>query len=155
MNGQLATRHGRSLFPWSHRGSFPSLRDEMEQLFERFWDENGDDLAVSLMSPPADVSETEKDVTVKFDLPGVQAKEIDVQLQGNQLFISGERKDEKEDKGETWHRVERRTGRFSRSMTLPCRVQEEKIDATMKDGILTVVLPKTAEAHGRRIEVKS
>lgn len=154
MNGQLQTRQSRGLSPWSARGAFPSLRDEMEQLFQHFWDENGDNWAGSLMSPPADVSETDKEVTVKLDLPGVKAKEIDVQLNGNQLVISGERKEEKEEKGETWHRVERRSGRFSRTMTMPCAVEEDKIDASMKDGILTVVLPKTAEAQSRKIEVK-
>ncbi|PQO43924.1 Hsp20/alpha crystallin family protein [Blastopirellula marina] len=156
MNGQVAARPSRSIFPWAQRGgTFPSLREEMESLFQRFWDENHDVWGGQLMTPALDMKESDKEVTVRLDLPGVDASEVDIQVHGNQMVISGERKEEKEEKGETFHRVERHSGRFSRTTTLPCGVEEDKIDAHMKDGILTVVLPKSPEAQARHIEVKS
>ncbi|WP_158261375.1 MULTISPECIES: Hsp20/alpha crystallin family protein [Pirellulaceae] len=155
MNAPLTTRQSRSLFPWAQGGNLPSLREEMEHLLHRFWDENGDVWGNQMLCPALDLKESDTEITVRLDLPGVQAKEVDIQLNGNQLVVSGERKEESEEKGETFHRVERRSGRFSRSTMLPCAVQESKIEATMKDGILTVVLPKSPEAQSRHIEVKN
>ncbi|QDU75796.1 Spore protein SP21 [Bremerella volcania] len=155
MNAPLASRQSRSLFPWAQGGNLPALREEMEHMFHRFWDENGDIWGGQMLSPALDLKESDKEITVRLDLPGVEAKEVDIQLNGNQLVISGERKEENEEKGETYHRIERRSGRFSRSTMLPCAVEEDKIDAMMKDGILTVVLPKSPEARSRHIEVKS
>lgn len=154
MNSPLTTRPGRSIFPWPQRGPFPALRGEMENMFQHFWDENGDGWGGQLMAPALDLKESDKEVTVRLDLPGVKAEEVDIQLNGNQLVISGERKEEKEEKNEKYHRIERRSGRFSRSATLPCAIQEDKIEAVMKDGILTVLLPKSPEAQSRHIEVK-
>jgi HSP20 family protein len=85
----------------------------------------------------------------------VSPKEIDVQVSGNQLIVSGERKEEQEEKGETFHRVERRTGRFSRSILLPCDVQDDGVDAKYQEGVLKITLPKTSEATTRHIEIKS
>ncbi len=154
MNASLTTSSPRGLFPWMQRGTFPAGQEEMEQLVQRFWNDNGDGWNYFAMAPPVDIKETDNDVTVRVDLPGVAANEVDIQLNGNQLTIRGEKKDEKEEKGETYHRVERRSGRFSRTMTMPCAVQEDKIEATMKDGTLNVVLPKSPEAQSRHIEVK-
>ena len=70
------------------------------------------------------------------------------------LTVSGERKEEREEKGKTYHRVERRVGSFSRSVTLPCPVREDAVDAQYKNGILTIKLPKTEEAKARKITVK-
>jgi HSP20 family protein len=108
-----------------------------------------------MLAPPLDMIETEKTISLKLDLPGVSPKEIDVQVSGNQLIVSGERKEEREEKGETFHRVERRTGRFSRSILLPCDVQDDKVDAKYQDGVLKITLPKTSEATTRHIEIKS
>lgn len=155
MNESLTTSSPRGLFPWTQRGGVPNRQDEMEQLIQRFWNENGDGWNYFAMAPPVDIKETADMVTVRVDLPGVAANEVDIQFNGNQLTISGEKKEEKEDKGETYHRVERRSGRFSRTITMPCAVQQEQIEATMKDGTLNVVLPKSLEAMSRHIEVKS
>jgi len=126
----------------------------MGDLFGDFFGEESDGWGMRMLSPPLDISETDTEVRVRLDLPGVEAKEIDIQVNGNQLTIAGERKEEKEEKGETFHRVERRAGRFSRSFTLPCGVDENKVDATYHDGVLSVTLPKTEESKSRRITVK-
>ncbi|MGI9327637.1 MAG: Hsp20/alpha crystallin family protein, partial [Pseudomonadales bacterium] len=81
--------------------------------------------------------------------------EIEIQLNGNVLTVSGERKEEQEEKGKTYHCVERRIGTFSRSMTLPCPVEEDEVAAAFKDGVLTITLPKTDEAKTRKIKIKT
>ncbi|MFM8217050.1 MAG: Hsp20/alpha crystallin family protein [Pirellula sp.] len=154
MAGLLSTTKRALPAPWFRRGPLSVFRD-MEDLMERFWEEDGEGLTARMLAPPLDMSETEKAISLRFDLPGVSPKEIDVQVSGNQLTISGERKEDREEKGETYHRVERRAGRFSRSILLPCDVPEDKVDAKYQDGVLKITLPKTAEATTRHIEIKT
>lgn len=154
MAGALSTARRRSLLPWLRRPPLAGLR-ELEELMERMWDEDGEGWESPLLAPPLDVSETEDSVKVKLDVPGVAPEEIDVQISGGQLTICGERKEEKKVEGESFHRIERRSGRFSRTMTLPCSVVEGKVEAKCKDGVLTVTLPKSAEGRGRHIKVKT
>jgi HSP20 family protein len=108
-----------------------------------------------MLSPPLDMSETDTAVRIRMDLPGVAPNEIDIQVSGNQLTVTGERKEESEEKGATFHRIERRTGQFSRSITLPCTVDEGKIDAMYQDGVLCISLPKSEESRPRHIKVKA
>jgi HSP20 family protein len=105
--------------------------------------------------PTVDLSENPTSVEVRMDLPGLKPEDIDIQLANNVLTISGERKAEKEEKGKTYHRVERRRGTFSRSLTLPTAVAEDKVDAEYREGVLTVTLQKTDEAKSRKTKVKS
>jgi HSP20 family protein len=88
------------------------------------------------------------------DLPGVKPDDIDIRLSGNTLRLHGERKEEQQEKGRTFHRIERRRGNCSRSITLPCAVVEDEVAAEYNDGVLTVTLPKCEEAKSRKIEVK-
>lgn len=155
MSGQLMTAPRRGLTPWFRRGPLAQLRDEMESLFERFWDEDGNGLNGTMLAPALDLSETEDTVQVRLDLPGLEAKDIDVQVRDNQLVVTGERKEEKVEKGETFHRVERREGKFSRSVLLPCGVNEGKVDAQFRNGVLTIKLPKIEQPKAKRIEVKT
>jgi HSP20 family protein len=140
---------------WFRRGPLGNLREEMEELFSRAF---GEDVALwpsERIIPSLDLAETDGTIEVRMDIPGMEAKDIDIQVNGNLLTISGERKEEREEKGKTYHRIERRIGSFSRSVTLPCTVKEEAVDAQYKSGILTVKLPKTEEAKSRKISVKS
>jgi HSP20 family protein len=105
--------------------------------------------------PAFDVSETDKEIIVKAEVPGMNVKDIDITLTDALLTIKGERKLEKEDKGESYHRVERQYGSFSRSFNLGAEVKADAIDANYKDGILTLTLPKAEESKPKRIEVKS
>lgn len=152
MSGQL-TAPRWNLTPWFRRGPLAQLRNEMESLFERLGEEDGN--GFGLVVPPLDLSETADAVQARLDLPGLEAKDIDVQVRDNQLIVTGERKEEKEEKGETFHRVERREGKFSRSVTLPCSVNEGKVDAQFRNGVLTIKLPKNEQAKAKRIEVKA
>jgi HSP20 family protein len=129
--------------------------EEFEDFVSRLSDFGSNGPVFGTSVPSLDVSETDKAVEVKLDVPGVSAKEIDVQLNGNLLTVSGEKKEEQEKKGKTFHRVERRYGSFSRSITLPCPVQEDEVAAEYHDGVLSITLPKTEEAKSKKIAVKS
>jgi HSP20 family protein len=131
------------------------LIEELEDAVSRLWDTGNGGWPFGASVPSLDVSETEKAVEVKLDVPGVTAKEIDIRLNGNLLTVSGERKEEQEKKGKTYHRVERRYGSFSRTITLPCPVQEDEVAAEYHDGVLSITLPKTEEAKAKKINVKS
>lgn len=137
------------------------LRDEMDHLFERFF---GDAwplgameglMGRSGMGPRIDLAETDNDITLKADLPGVDPKEVDVQVVGNMLTIRGEKKLEKEDKKRDYHFVERQYGSFQRSLQLPTSVDPDKVDASFKDGVLTVTMAKRPDARPKRIAVKN
>ena len=139
--------------PWYARGSFESLRNELQDLFSQFTGEGSSLLPWNGYAPSLDVSETDSIIEVRMDVPGVKPEDIDVQLSGNLLTIAGKRSEEKEEKGKTYHRVERSYGSFSRSITLPCDVKDDKVDAKMEAGVLKVTLQKTDEAKTRKIKV--
>ena len=105
--------------------------------------------------PAVDVFERNGDLVVKAEIPGVDAEELDVTVEDNVLRLRGERKQESETEKEGYYRRERFHGTFERSIPLPAEVETEKIDATYTNGVLEVVLPKSAETAARRIEVKS
>jgi HSP20 family protein len=132
-----------------------SIREELDSLLSHVTTERPDAWLLSRGVPMCDLSETGSEVQVRFDMPGMNAKDIDIQLSGNVLTVSGERKEEKEEKGRTFHRVERRQGTFSRSLTLPCAVSEDAVDAQYKEGVLTVTMQKTEEARTRKITVRT
>ena len=140
------------LTPWS-ANPLAAWRAEMEDLFNDFWGDRGDIWSLRAQAPSVDLAETDAEVEVKIDLPGVQADQIDVQLNGDMLTVSGSREEEKEEKNKTFHRVERRSGNFSQSVRLPCAVQEEGVTAKFNAGVLSVKLPKSDEAKTRRIPV--
>ncbi|MFH1303231.1 MAG: Hsp20/alpha crystallin family protein, partial [Planctomycetota bacterium] len=104
---------------------------------------SGDGGLVAGFDAMLDMSETDDEIEVRMDVPGILPEEIEVEVSGNTLFITGERKEEKETKGKTYHRIERTYGSFSRSVTLPCDVESDHIEAQCENGVLTVTLPKS------------
>ena len=103
--------------------------------------------------PPVDVYEDEQGLRLKLEVPGIDEKDLDVRVENNVLSIRGERKFEKEEKEENFHRIERRYGSFSRTFTLPTTVDTEKVSADYKNGVLTLQLVKKAEAKPKQIKV--
>jgi len=101
------------------------------------------------------VSETDEALTVKAELPGIAEKDIDISISDGILTIKGEKKHEKEEEKACYHTVERRYGSFSRTMRLPTDVDSEKVDATFKDGVLRLALPKSEASKPRKIEIKN
>jgi HSP20 family protein len=104
-------------------------------------------------NPAVDIFENENEIVIKAELPGMEAKDIELGLENNVLMLKGERRFEKETKEENYHRVEREYGRFSRSFALPVAVKEDKIRAEFKNGLLRVVLPKKEELKAKTINI--
>jgi HSP20 family protein len=128
-------------------------------LFENFFGApmGGRNLGTLLRAPEADVLETENEIRVMIEMPGMQSDDIEIGLENNILTISGEKKEESQREGDraTWHLSERRYGQFSRSFLLPRDVEHERIEAKFEDGVLTVSIPKSERARRRRIEIRS
>ena len=108
----------------------------------------------STFSPRFEVKETKDAYVFKADLPGIAEKDVEVTLTGNRLTVSGKRESRKEDKGETFYACERSFGSFMRAFTLPEGIDGEHIRAELKDGVLTIVVPKTPAAQPQKIAVK-
>ena len=163
------------LIPWKKGGKqipvkrdyddpFVAFRREMNRLFDEFFSApfdlapfGGFGERLSLFSPDVDVTESDKDIKVSAELPGMDEDDIEVTLSHNVLTISGEKKAEKEDKGKNYYRMERTYGSFRRDIPLPCEVEADKVEARFKKGVLTITLPKTPEAQraAKRITVKT
>jgi HSP20 family protein len=103
--------------------------------------------------PPVDIYEDDHGISLRLEIPGVKEQDLDIQLENSTLTVRGERKFEKEEKEENFHRIERRYGSFSRSFTLPNTVDSENVRADYKDGLLTIQLSKRAEAKPKQIKV--
>ena len=131
-----------------------TLRDEMEDMFGRFWGDPREGVWTGELAAPVDVAETDNAFEVRMDVPAMEAKDFDIDVNGNVVTIRGERKEEKQEKGKTWHRIERRSGRFARTMTLPCNVNANEVAAEYTGGVLTVTLPKAEDARPKKVTVK-
>ncbi|HAF07197.1 TPA: heat-shock protein [candidate division WOR-3] len=104
-------------------------------------------------TPSMDISETDKEFFVTVELPGLKKEDITLSIDNNVLTIEGERKSEKEEKGKTFHRIERSYGKFYRSVTLPKKVDEDNIKASFKDGLLNITIPKVEKEKVKNIEI--
>jgi HSP20 family protein len=107
--------------------------------------------------PKVNISESEKEVVVSAELPGIDGKDIDVSLSKDELTIQGEKREEKEEEKKSYYRMERLYGSFKRTLPLPCEVKDDKVEAQFKNGVLIITLPKEAEAikEAKKITVKS
>lgn len=149
------------IIPWSkqRKGEVSHLQHEFDDLFNRLFRRDfgfaGDPLGKGLWFPTTDISETKKKITLKVEIPGVETRDIDVSVDGRRLTIKGERKQEKEEREENFHRTERFYGQFQRTIELPAEVDPSKVDAAYKRGVLRIGLQKTKESHPRKIKVKT
>ena len=142
------------LVPRTH--GFMSLIPRMD-MFDLFFNDVGlTDLfnKEDTLMPVIDISETEKEYVVTGEIPGVDAKDLDVTLTDGILTIKGEKKQENEEKEENYHRIERHYGSFERSFRIPEKVKTDKLDATYKDGVFKLSLPKAEVVEAKKIEVK-
>ena len=132
------------------------LQDRMNRLFEdagRGWRGNEEPAATTTWSPAVDIFETEGEIVVKAELPGMDRNDITLNLEKNVLTLKGDRKLEKETKDDNYHRIERSYGSFSRAFSIPATVDEEKISADYKEGVLKIVLPKREQAKPKQIRI--
>ena len=147
-----------SLVPWRTRYpvTFRRIERDMEELMDRFFrDEEFWGAPEKVFAPSADVAETDKGYEVTMDLPGIDPKHLTVEIREGSLWVGGERKEEKEEKGKTFHRVERHYGAFRRVVPFELPVDREKVEAKYHDGVLKITVAKMPEAETKRIEVKA
>lgn len=141
--------------------SLARLRQDVDSLFDRFFRDRWgwsdfDSAGLGLMSMPrTDLAETEDDVTVTMELPGVDLKDVDISIAGDVLTVRGEKKEEKKEKKKNYHYVERQHGSFHRSVQLPSTVDPSKVDATFVNGVLSISIAKNPETKPKRITVRN
>jgi HSP20 family protein len=154
-NMKLIRYQAPELTPWPALDRWSNLRDELNSFFDMpFWSGFGRTSQLFTgWSPALDLYESGDHLVAVVELPGMRKENIDISLHDGTLTISGERKHEKSDNGETAQRTERYVGTFRRSIALPTRVDASKVSATYEDGILKVTLPKAEEAKPKQIQV--
>jgi HSP20 family protein len=148
----------RALMPWNRGGrTLEPFRRELEDFFQRFFEPPGpaEPGALPAWAPRVDVEETDKEVAVKADLPGVDAKDIDVSVVDGTLILRGERRDERKEKGKGFERAERFVGRFYREIPLPPGADPDKVTATYRNGVVSVTVPKKPEVQPKKVAVKA
>jgi HSP20 family protein len=152
----------RDIVPWGReKDPFTLLKKEMNRVFEDFSQGFPLDPFSRKMGegfqPKVNISESDKEITVSAELPGMDDKDIDVSLSKNELTIKGEKKEEKEEKKENFYHMERTYGSFQRTLPLPSEVEDNKAEANFKNGVLTIKLPKAPHAikETKKIEVKT
>ena len=147
------------VLPWKRNKDKQSkeLRREIDNIYDRFFEP--DFLPSTYLfgkgkwGPKLDISEGRKDITVKAEIPGIEAKDLDISIDGRLLNIRGEKRQEQTEKEETYYRVERSYGCFNRTIELPAEVDPDKVDASYKKGILKIKLRKMKSSETKRIKV--
>jgi len=159
----------RELMPFTKRSvpvkrdpgnPFSLMRHDMDTLFEDFF--RGVEMEPIFgrhneqLSPNVDITESDREIQVSAELPGMDEKDIDITLNHDSLTIKGEKKEEKEDKGRDYYRMERSYGSFCRSIPIPVEIETDKVNASYKKGILTITIPKSSKAleEKKKIAVK-
>jgi HSP20 family protein len=142
------------LIVWKNR-HINRLKRDMDRMFDTMWGEFAPALRPRIMErmPFIDLTETKGNLIVRAEIPGVDPKDLEIDIMDNMLTIKGEARQEIIEEGENRHRTERSYGSFSRSLQLPCRVILDDIKATFKNGILKIVMPKCAPETTRRIKI--
>lgn len=143
-----------SLTRWEPFRDMDEFFNRLMPAMNRRWGELGNLERQFQWSPSADISETDAEFRIRAELPGVKKEDVKVTVDNGVITISGERIQEKDDKGEKFHRIERFHGSFSRSFSLPDNADAQSIKAESKDGTLTVRIPKLAAAKPRQVQVQ-
>ncbi|RPJ55676.1 MAG: Hsp20/alpha crystallin family protein [Dehalococcoidia bacterium] len=161
----------RDLVPWrwgekqapvkrEEEHPFYALQSNMNRLFNEFFSDVGlrpFSESWGGFNPNLDITENDQEIKVSAELPGLDENDIEVKLANNSLTISGEKKQEKEDKGKNYYHIERSYGSFRRTIPLPPGVETNKVEAAFNKGVLTITMPKTVEAqsHVKKIPIKT
>ncbi|MCC6907520.1 MAG: Hsp20/alpha crystallin family protein [Phycisphaerales bacterium] len=151
-----------NLIPWNRRnpadGDLVRFRHEVDNMFNRFFNDPWGAIEPKFRSegwlPAVDVSENDAEVTVRAEMPGVETKDLDINILGNTLSIAGKKEEKKEQKGENYYQCERRFGSFRRSVDLPETIDADKITADAENGVVTVHVPKKPGMKPRHVDIK-
>lgn len=141
---------------WSPLRDFMNMQERLNQFFRDDFQKESEanNLSMTSWSPSTDIYETKDEYVFKIEVPGMTRDNIEIEFKDDTLIIKGERKEESEVKKEDYHRIERICGSFTRSFNIPKNVDEKKIDAAIKDGILELHIPKKEEAKAKAIPIK-
>jgi len=139
---------------WDPFDELTLLRNRMDRLLNKISDEETLPLTPATWAPTTDIVETKDALIVRCELPGIEEKDIAIEIENGVLTITGERKFEERTKEKNFHRVERAYGKFLRSFTLPPNVTSENVKATFTDGLLEMTLPKKEEAKPKKINLE-
>jgi len=142
-----------AIIRWDPFRDLVTLRDKMNRLFEDAVRGEEKDLISSSWAPAVDIYETENELVLAAEVPGVEEKDVEISVEDNTLSIRGERKFQKETKEENYHRIERSYGSFYRSFTLPNYIDQERIHAEHESGVLKVRMPKKPEVKPRKVKI--
>jgi HSP20 family protein len=148
-----------ALVRWDASRELDTLQGEMNRLFSTFFDTptsrgaGGNGAGPRRWFPAMDLVETKDDFVLRADLPGIGEDDVSLEVENNVLTISGERNAEHEERHEGYYRVERATGSFARSLSLPEGVDPESVTATFDNGVLTVRIPKPVQAQPKRVKI--
>ncbi len=143
-----------TLMRFSPMRELMSMHDQLNRLFDESVARGSAEVDYGTWSPAVDLREEEDRFILQADMPGMKKEDIEINVENSVLTIRGERRFEQEVKKETYHRIERAYGKFTRSFTLPSRVKAEAISANYKDGTLEVVIPKAEESKPKRISIQ-
>jgi HSP20 family protein len=131
-----------------------NFRDEMDKLFDNFFGAKESETGLTNWFPHTDIEEDKEKFALKMDVPGLKKDDIRITIEENMLTISGDRKIDREEKKSNYHRIERVSGTFSRSFSLPRNVKSDHIEANYDNGVLEIYLPKVEEAKPKEVEIK-
>ncbi len=138
---------------WDPFREVVALQNRVNSLFRDFNESGEGPLTTASFVPAVDIYEDEKKVVLKLEVPGIEEKDLDVRVENNTLTVKGERKFEKEEKEQNFHRIERSYGSFYRAFTLPSTVDTEHVQASYNAGVLKLELNKKPEAQPKQIKV--
>jgi HSP20 family protein len=144
-----------AIIRWDPFRDIVTLREKMNRLFEDAVTARGEEkeMISSTWTPSVDIYETENEIVLTAEVPGIDEKDIDIKIENNTLSLQGERKFEKETKEENYHRIERSYGSFFRSFTIPHNVDQDKIEAEHESGVLRILMPKKPETKPKKVKV--
>jgi HSP20 family protein len=144
-----------AIIRWDPFREMVTIRDKINRLFEDVFTGRGEEkeMVASSWAPSVDIYETENELILSAEVPGIEEKDIEIKVEDSTLTIRGERKFEKETKEENYHRIERSYGSFSRSFTLPNYVDQDKIQAEHENGVLKITMPKKMELKPRTVKI--
>jgi len=144
-----------TLVRWNPMRDMMTMQEQMSRLMNEAYGRRSDEMDYGAWLPPVDLKEEETRYVVDVELPGLKKEDIEVHLENGVLTIRGERRFEKDTQKENYHRIERAYGKFSRSFSLPTRVNPEGISAQYRDGVLQVIVPKAEESKPKKIAIQA
>ena len=146
-----------AIIRWDPFRDMVTLREKMNRMFEDIFSQRsgeGKEMVTCSWAPAVDIFETEKELVLSAEIPGIDEKDIEIKVEDNTLSLKGERKFEKETKEENYHRLERSYGSFFRAFTLPNSIDPERIQAAHENGVLKITMPKREERQPRKVKIR-